>query len=273
MKLIYTFILALVLTACASSSDNSETKDSNNSIWDTTSAYIIDSIVEEDNIYIPNNEFDENTETNYPSYILMPYQYHGDEITQEMQLAEWYSISYGQLAKSDVAFKKVYDPVVDDDSTQKTGWLVTSSSDGAMLISNVGKLEVGGLNPLLHNKHLKAGQNKFFSLDGVEYRLYATGYKMTDETSDETYIRNYKIYLERLRDDGSVSQQVLYAQPYFNHLDSEVNILFAGDINRDNKPDIIINRIGYNSSILMLYMSDNTGDKLSLIALHEAIGC
>ena len=83
MKFVYVLIPLFCLAACADISDNSSSITSV-TVWDTASAILVDSVVEEDANYIPNVSVDSYKDSldKFPSYILMPYQYHGDEITE-----------------------------------------------------------------------------------------------------------------------------------------------------------------------------------------------
>ena len=241
-------------------------------VWDTTAAFLMDSVVVEDSVYVPNKKGGSRS-----SYVLMPYQYHGDEVTDEMKNATWYVLSKGgnghKLSKSEVKFERVFDAIADDDTTQKTGWDVTSLGDDDILLGNVVGLSEGAVSSAtLKSTRINPGEQYGFNINGRDYRLLATGYKMEADNSSEGYIRNYKVYLEQMI-NGKVDRRILYATPYYNKMDSEMSILFVGDLNNDNKLDIVMNRVAYNSSTLILYMSGKKSEDLKVIAIHEAVGC
>lgn len=279
------FILAIVAFACSepSSENGSRTntaklKDTISS--DTVTSYIADSLVPEDNTYIPITEVNDSTHISaiLSSYVLMPYQYHGEEITRSMVRATWYSLSRDssvyKLYRSVNRFAKVYDPIVDDDSTQSSGWLVSSLKEDDILLANINGLKEGEVFHVpLTKRALAPGEQIYFEYNGAKYKLFASGFKIKATEKQASYIKNYKLHLEHIISEDSPTSEVLYAIPRCDMDHGEANILFVGDLNSDGKVDVILNELAFNSSTLMLYLSSKDNSELKLVALHEAVGC
>lgn len=249
--------------------------------WDTDPAFFTDSMIETPCAFIPAiySDDDAHTTKTFPAMVLQPGMYHGDEVTEDMKNASWYSILKGQdeyiLEGNEVTFKPVYDAIVDDDTNMKTGIEVSGKYEQEVLIANIGKLNKSTLIPVaLDTNIIEPGKSYYFEYGGVYYRLYASAYRYKERNEGQYSMRNYKVFLEK-QEDGKTTKQLIVARPYVDDTYYLANIFFAGDIDADGKPDIVLNVPMYNGNNTILYLSGNAeqGKLLKAVALHASVGC
>ena len=108
-----------------------------------------------------------------------------------------------------------------------------------------------------------------------EYKLFATGGKRKEsENSDWYYVWNYKLYLTSIV-NGMEQTELLVACSRFD--DKMIRILFAGDIDGDEKLDLLLDTSNhYNASSPTLYLSKPAEEENKIIkpvAIHTSVGC
>ncbi len=289
MKSIYAAFIILLfvgttvfLTSCTNTQNDEEAKSTANVVtWDTDPAFYTDSMIETPCKYIPATFTDDDAQTmiTFPAYILMPYEYHGDEVTADMQKADWHTLYKNgneyQLDKAKLKFTHFHDPIVDESESEKTGVAVTGSHENEILLANTGELTTGILKHVdLDTNVILPGKSYYFDFGDAHYRLYASAYRYKEQMEGQYTTRNYKLYLER-QQNGQTTKQLLIARPFLPDLYDMPTFLFVGDIDNDNQPDIIFNVLMHNSSDLILYLSGNAdqGKLLKVMAMHESSGC
>lgn len=211
-----------------------------------------------------------------PIKILTTGTFHEEEVWEGVEKTSWMGLFKGAegyyMAPTGLQATKVFDPLVDEDQTEKTGWQVTTANpDSALLVIEAKPaMKAGNVRAIPISKEvLYPGDRQQFSYGGTEYVLYATGEKGTEPLD----VKNYKLYLSTV----SISQQapqLLVAQPSFD--ERMIRLLFIGDIDGDNKPDLIIDTSPhYNMQKPTLYLSGAAGpDKLiKPVAAHRFVGC
>lgn len=278
----FTILLAISSSILWLSCNESEVKTPKSIItWDTDPAFFTDSMIETPCEFLPAtfNPEPPHENINYPAYVLMNGQYHGDEVTKEMQNANWYSLYKEQqtftLAKLTVQFKQVHDGIVDDDTTIKTGVEVSGGHEVEVLIGKVAGLKIGQLDAVsLDTNIILPGKSYYFDYGNAHYRLYATAYRYKEQNEGQYSIRNYKLYLEK-QENGQPTKQLIVARPYVDDTYYLAKIFFAGDIDADGKPDIIMNVSMYNGNNTILYLSGKAepGQLLKAMAIHTSVGC
>lgn len=222
----------------------------------------------------------DSADYNYPAHILTTGSFHEDEVSYEDTARSWYGIfrnSAGYyLDSTRITAKKVKDEVVDE-AGQITGWKVkTKNKDTSLLlIAGIDGFTKRALKPVaISKKEILPGESTTFSYNGVVYTLYATGDKKKESPDSEYYlVKNYRLFI-RATINGAERTTMLAASRVFD--DAMVEILFAGDLDGDNIPDLILNTsYHYNAIVPTLYLSKPTGDKqlLKLMGWHVSVGC
>lgn len=251
-------------------------------IWDTTTAFFKDSMPEadEENIPLVYAKDEQYTLVPYPAYILPAGHYHAEEVTEDMKSADWYCLSKSRsgytIHNAAITFARAHDDIVDDNPEDSTGWKVSGTHDDAIFISKVGSLQTGTVPVInLDTNIITPGKNLYFDYEGKQYRLYASAYRYKQEYADYYSVRNYKLYLEQ-HDNGKITTQLIAASPYHEDANFICPIIFAGDIDRDGLPDLIINVSNhYNAMIPALFLSGaaEEGKLLKPVAIHVSVGC
>lgn len=248
------------------------------SVADSAGTFFRDSLIEFDQLdttRIP--RFDANRET----LLLQARGYHGDEITNTMKKTDWWELydEDGQyhLMHSNPEFKQVFDGIVDEDTTQKTGVEVAGNHDDAFFFAKIPGMTEGSVPTIqLDTNVILPGTNHLFKFNGVHYRIYATAYYQHRDDEDEIdYIANYKLYMER-DDNGTITKQLIMARPLYDSYYSIRPISVLADIDRDGLPDLIMDvSNNYNGSQPTLFLSGSAaeGKLLQAVAMHSSVGC
>lgn len=233
-----------------------------------------------DTVYLPDKD------KNYIGLLLFipadePFVYHNDEVLKNWEHKEWYGLvkkgDEYSIQKTKIRIESAYDIVVDEDSTEKTGWAVTSDLKTEVIIhfAEIGEIKEGNVRGIQTQSNIvKAGDTLAFQYNGIEYILFATAdYKDRDNGEAYMNVANYKLFFNE-RNTVSKTKQLLFAAPRFD--DAFPQILFIGDIDRDGKPDILLNAVWhYNEFAPALYLSGYAGEHelIKLVAMNSSVGC
>jgi hypothetical protein len=228
----------------------------------------------------PLEGFSENTvSAKYPATILRTGQFHEDEVGKEDHKHSWYGIFQNSngyyIDTTRIVTKRVQDPV-DDEGTLK-GWEVktTNSDTSLLLFAGVGGLEKRQIKELtLRKQEILPGESVTYSYNGITYTLYATGNKRKESVTSDYYIVNsYRLFIKATI-NGTEKTQLLVSSREFD--DAMIDILFVGDIDGDNIPDLIIDTSHhYNATAPTLYLSKPAGgnDVFKLMGWQVTVGC
>lgn len=233
-----------------------------------------------DSVQYDSLSFPDIYDSSFTGRIIYPGVFHGDEVWDDTEGDKWLGLFKGMgkyyVAATPVTVKRVYDVVLDDDSTKEiTGREVfAGNKDSCLLLMsrmgevlqehdvNAARLPVNIINP---------GERTTINFNGTTYVLSATGEKRKQE--HEERIWNYKLYLSTTK-NGKTITQLLAAYPQFD--DSMIELMFAGDIDGDGLLDLIIdNSPHYNSTTPTLYLSKPAAANqlLKIMAIHSSVGC
>lgn len=281
MRLLYhLFILLLILTSCNNNLQTNERAVSTPADTITSQEELsMDTII--DNTIIPDKE------KHYPGQLLYvighskdAMVYHNDEVKKEWQNKKWYALvktgNRCAIQEANISIQPGYDVIVDDDTSQKTGWEVrTDIVDTAIIhLSGIANIQEGIINDVqLPVEFVKVGDTTTFNFEGISYKLYASGLNRNNNVDDFMNVVNYKMYLETTIDSKRIAQ-VIFAASKFD--DAFPSIIFIGDIDKDGKPDILLNAVWhYNEFVPALYLSGERqeGQILQLVAIHSSVGC
>lgn len=216
----------------------------------------------------------------YPARLLTTGQSHEDEVSKDDVSRSWYGLFMNKegyyLDSTGITTKRVQDPVGDDDG-QITGWEVktTNTDTSLLLFAGIEGLSKRKIVPAeLSKQELQPGEQVTFTYNGIVYTLYATGdRKKGSQNSDEYFITSYRLFLKATI-NGVERRQLLASAQILD--DTMIRVLFAGDIDGDTIPDLIINTSWhYNAEVPTLYLSKpaNKTELLKLMGLHVSVGC
>lgn len=222
---------------------------------------------------------DANNSIDYSASLLTTGQFHEEEVSGEDGNRSWYGLFINKegyyLDSTSIITKKVKDLVVDDEG-QITGWEVkTNNTDTSLLlIAGVDGLAKKTITPaVLSKQEILPGEKVSFTYNGIVYTLYATGDKKKETNSDSYIITSYQLFLQ-VTINGADRKQLLVSARILD--DTMISILFAGDIDGDTIPDLIINTSWhYNVEAPTLYLS-KPADKnqlLKIMGMHVTTGC
>jgi len=273
MKNIYLLIVTLSLFGCDSTPKKQTAKPFNIGKIAANRNSLIKTVRE----YTPAFPVD----TIYPARILTKGIFHGDEVIKKDNKREWVGIfkndSSYYLAPFTIQLSRVKDDVLDAEDGAKTGWEVkTSNKDtSVLLISGLDYLKARSIIPSIKKAiTIDPGKHLTFKYNNVDYLLYATGTKKPEPANGEGYvISNYKLCIKATI-NGKTYQQLLATAEQFD--DAMTTILFAGDIDGDNIPDLIIDTANhYNVEAPTLYLSKPAanGQLLKVVGMHITVGC
>ena len=286
MKILSLFfgLLGLILSSCGgnhSKSDALSNSDTTiNSLvsmrQDTFTGPIDTTAVEIDTNYIP--KFIGNS-TN-PCYILLDGGAYHSEITYDAGKLNWMGLFKSKdgyyTSQTKIKCEHAYDPILDSrDTIKKTGWQITTfhKDTTILLISGIDYMPQHKVDNLIKPQNFPHPEDDTlrFNFKGTRYKLYASGLRRNDKNDLKYYVYwNYKLYLTGTK-NGIEITQILRAYP---HLEYD-NIVFIGDLDGDDVPDMIFNLSGedYSAHTLYLSMPAKSDELLQVVAQWTTVGC
>jgi len=213
-----------------------------------------------------------------PVKILTQGDFHDDELSKQDGKLSWIGIfkcnSGYYLAPFQIKITRVMD-IYDSTTGPMTGWKVkTGKKDPSiLLIGGLPLLQPHEITPLIAaSKEMRYNEYLDFAFRGVTYKIYAKGNKKTLSGPDDFLITNYKLYIKATI-NGVTYDQLLAS---VEQAEYGMTILFAGDIDGDDIPDLIINTTyKENVEIPTLYLSKPAakGQLLKMMGMHVTVGC
>lgn len=226
------------------------------------------------------DEFSFPDDNTLPVKIIRLETFHSDEIEENYGKKVWFGLFKNKgnysLSETKVSFKRVNDPVIDETEEEKTGWEVSAEVKDSCLIL-IEKLPYfidGNISNVKIPENIYPEESFKFSYKDVEYTLFATGKKKKEQSdSDWIVVSNYKLYLKTIV-DGKETTELLVAKKSFD--DQMIKVIFAGDLDDDNKLDLIIDTAShYNVSSPTLYLSKpaEKGKAIKPVGVFATVGC
>lgn len=200
-------------------------------------------------------------------------QYHGDEIAAPFGVAKgWLALivsdHHTDLVPSSPKVVRVFDPVIDEESVKSSysGKLVEESKHDPLLLIKASWLKSG---QIAQAKLTNNGQG--FAWNDQQFKLL----HVCGKASSKESLLPCKVELS----DGKGRQFIIEtAEPneaYTDEFANTVKIIWAGDIDRDGKPDFILHNTHYNGENIQLYLSSKA-DKthfVESVARAYRVGC
>lgn len=200
-------------------------------------------------------------------------QYHGDEITARFGIAKaWLALivnkQQAELVASTPKISRVFDPVSDEEGAKSSysGKLVEDHQNAPILLIKASWLKPG---PIAQASLVEDSQA--FTWNAKQFRLLHRCGKASSKES----LLECKVVLS----DGKNQQFIIDTsepnQGYSDEFANTVNIVWAGDIDRDGKPDFILLNTHYNGENTQLFLSSKA-DKNQLVksvARVYRVGC
>lgn len=212
--------------------------------------------------------------------ILTNSSFHGDEIEEGLDTNNWYEIytkdNNYYLSKTSITFEKSHDPFLDENEFDITGVDVSSKYKeySVLLIQTSNLLEEKKMNYYKIEKTFFYPNEKLnFTFLDNNYTFYAKGITKENEYSMSPTVKNYEFYISTMKNDKEITQKI-GSEEYFS--ESEYSIIFIGDIDGDDKLDLIIDlTYHYNVSIPTLFLSSfaNDDEIFVKVAEHRSVGC
>ncbi|KAA3440044.1 hypothetical protein FOA19_05080 [Rufibacter hautae] len=207
--------------------------------------------------------------------------FHSDEVWEDAQTEKWYGLFQNKngfyLQQTNLETERYYDPIIDEDESEKTGWKVSTSNQdtSVVLISSTDLIKSRKVEAVtLSKQEIWPGNKVTFTYKGNPYTLQATGKKKRSDAGSDYYIvSNYKLFLSTIK-NGQEVKQLLVESRFFD--DAMIYIRFVGDLDGDSFPDFLIDRSNdYNGSNPSLFLSTpaKNGSLLKMVGTHESVGC
>ncbi|MFB9077230.1 hypothetical protein ACFFLS_02675 [Flavobacterium procerum] len=212
--------------------------------------------------------------------LLLTEVFHGDEVDPNLQKKIWFGLFKNgdnySFSKISVSINQAYDPIIDEEEGEKTGWEVSTTAKDTcvVLVEKLPGFADHTVEFVKIPEYIYPKENLEFQFLGSQYKLYATGEKKKENPdSDWWVVTDYKLYLKTII-NGKEVVELLAAKESFE--DRMIRIIFAGDIDGDGKLDLIIDTSShYNTSSLTLYLS-KSADKHKIIkpvGIFTSVGC
>lgn len=281
MKPILFLALLLMLLSC-----RKKEVQSDNFLQDTTT--VVDTITlpseitqrkpEPDTIKYDTLVFPNIGEENYTLKTLQTGSHHGDEVPDNTVKLSWMGLFKGKngyyIAKTGVSVINVHDPLTEETEKERTGRQVkTTVKDSAIILisgcDDITEHKVKHITP--EKTEILPGETLSFNFKGKNYSLQAVGGSYKRDNDIVFY--NYKLSITGDK-EGETTTSLLVAEPRFDV--AMVQVLFIGDIDGDDIPDLILNTSSnYNAESPTLYLSKPAGDKelLKPVSIHTYAGC
>ncbi|MBC5991369.1 hypothetical protein [Pontibacter cellulosilyticus] len=224
-----------------------------------------------------------SAEPSTPLKLLLEGSFHKEEVWQHAEKKSWLAVFYENgtyyLRPTTIQIKPAYDPVADSDMEVNgkriiSGREVTSQDSNAVFfLTGLKNYKAGTIDTVALSRNiLPANKSLSYTFKGKSYSIKAFG-DSTKLSEHEYAYQNYGWKVSGTK-KGKYVEQVLAQDEYFD--DSIYTLLWAGDIDRDGTPDLLIDVSNhYNVSSIVLFLSSfaEKGKLYEKVALFETVGC
>lgn len=199
--------------------------------------------------------------------------YHGNEVSVDSG-PRWFGLfrvdSTFELSRVTVTVGQTYDPIVGESTGKHVS--IDRADDPLILVTGVDRLQTGPVTTLYYgNRFIDLGQ-EFFILQeaGYDYSLSAVGEARLHDETKEMLLHRYTLVLRHVD-----TLQTLIEFPILA-LDGLPTLLWAGDLDRDGRLDMIMNLTNhYNVDLYALFLSSEAkpGELVKKVAVFRTVGC
>ena len=206
--------------------------------------------------------------------------FHGDEVDPNWQKKIWFGLFKNgneySFSETKISIKQAHDAVLDEDESQQTGWEVNTTIKDTciVLVEKLPDFENRNIEFVQTPQNIFPQEDFEFQFLGTQYKLSATGKKKKEHPDSNWWVvSDYELYLKTFV-NGKEEITLLTAKKSFD--DQMIKIIFAGDLDGDNKLDLIIDTAShYNVSSLTLYLSKSAKKNkiIKAVGVFTFVGC
>lgn len=199
--------------------------------------------------------------------------YHGNEVIVGSGPG-WFGLfradSSFELWPVAVTVNQAYDPIIGDSTGKRVG--IDDSGEPLLLVTGIERLEAGPVpTSFAGDQFVNLGQEiSFAEKGGHPFSLSAVGEARLRNGSGEMLYYNYSLVLRH----GDTLQTII-EYPILA-LDGLPTLMWAGDLDRDGRLDLILNLTNhYNVSLYALFLSSKAGpgELVRKVAEFRSVGC
>lgn len=226
---------------------------------------------------------DLSPEPNTPLKILLEGSFHKNEVWKDAEKKQWLAVILEQghyyLRPAGITVRPVYDPVLDSDKVVNGKRMISGrevisqDSNTVFLLTGLPKFKAGEVDTAAFQKNIiYANKTLTYGFKGKEYYIKSYGDSVQQHNNEYRY-QNYGWKVSGKK-KGKWLEQKLVEHETFD--DSIYMLLWAGDLDRDGIPDLLIDASNhYNVSSIVLYLSSmaEKGKLYKKVAVFETVGC
>ncbi|MDD4053172.1 MAG: hypothetical protein PHR28_14905 [candidate division Zixibacteria bacterium] len=199
--------------------------------------------------------------------------FHGNEVTIDCEPG-WFGLfrvdSTFELVPVNVAVTRTYDPIIGDSTGKRVA--IDRPGEPLVLITGVERLETGPVTTLYYgDQFVNLGQEFSILPEGRYcYSLSAVGEARLRDGLGEMLLHRYALIFRHVD-----TTQILIEYPILA-LDGLPTLLWAGDLDRDGRLDLIMNLTNhYNVDLYALFLSSKAdpGNLVKKVAEFRIVGC
>lgn len=199
--------------------------------------------------------------------------YHGNEVITDSGPG-WFGLfrvdSTCELLPVAVTVRQAYDPIIGDSTGKRVD--IDRPGEPLIVVTGIERLEAGPVpTSFAGDQFVNLGQEiDFAEKGGYPYSLSAVGEARLRNGSGEMLYYNYSLVLRH-----ADTRQTIIEYPVLA-LDGLPTLMWAGDLDRDGRLDLIMNLTNhYNVHLYALFLSSEAGpgELVRKVAEFRSVGC
>ncbi|NMC44121.1 MAG: hypothetical protein GYA46_09405 [candidate division Zixibacteria bacterium] len=199
--------------------------------------------------------------------------YHGNEVVVDSGPG-WFGLfgadSSFEVRPVAVAVNQAYDPIIGDSTGKRVD--IDRPGEPLLLVTGIERLEAGPVSTsFAGDQFVNLGQEiDFAEKGGYPYSLSAVGEARLRNGAGEMLFYNYSLVLRHADTLQTIIEYPVLA------LDGLPTLMWAGDLDRDGRLDLILNLTNhYNVDLYVLFLSSEAGpgELVRKVAEFRTVGC